>query len=184
MGAASASAPGNIEHWLTLAPGETAPRPPFTNRKCRAQAASAGPWRFASCRASGSAGRLQSRRRSRLCRGPTVRRQTHCIAPRNNARQGRKFDARRRTALPQLQRLMFQDTAPAHTPNVSPCDSPLPSREAGFDRRYKPDCEFRPRNRLICAQAATGSSAHGCQIPLNANFRRSLKLIVYEEGRR
>lgn len=98
----------------------------FTSRRCRARAASMGPpWRFASCRASGSVGLLRSRRRSRLCRGPTARRRTHCIAPRSSARQDTKFDATHRTVHPQIRRLMFQDTAPAHISNVNPCDSPL-----------------------------------------------------------
>ena len=122
MGAANASAPGNIEDSAHFAPDETTPRgPPFTNRKCRAQAASAGPWRFASCPASGSAGRLRSQRRSRLCRGPTVRRRTHCIAPRNSARQGMKFDARHRTVHPQMPTL----DVPRHSPSTHTQRKPM-----------------------------------------------------------
>jgi hypothetical protein len=99
--------------------------PPFTSRRCRARAALVLPWRFVSCRPSGSAGRLRSRRRSRPCRGPTVRRRTRCIAPRNSARQDTKFDARPPAVHLQSRRLMFPDTAPARTSNANSCDSPL-----------------------------------------------------------
>ena len=123
----------------------------ITSRKCRARAASMGPWRFASCRASGSAGRLRSRRRSRPCCGPTARRRTHCIAPRSSARQDTKFDAKRRTVHPQSRRLVFPDTAPAHTSNVSALIPLWILERPGFHRRSKPDCEFRVRNRRSCA---------------------------------
>ena len=119
----------------------------ITSRKYRARAASVGLWPFASYRASGSAARLRSRRRSRLCCGPTARRRTHCIAPRNSARQDTKFDAKHPTVHPQSRRLMFPDIAPARTSNVSTYDSLCALREAGFHRRIKPDCEFRKRNR-------------------------------------
>ena len=114
-------------------------------------------WRFASRRAPGSAAPFRSRRRWRPCCGPIARRRTHYISPHNSARPDKKFGARRRTVRPQSRNSVFPDTAPAYTPNVSPCDSPLLQEDTGFRRRIKPDCGFRPRNRRNCAQAATTS---------------------------
>src|SRR5438445_350253 len=118
----------------------------------------------------------RSQRRSRLCCGPTARRRTHCIAPRSSARQDTKFDAKHRTVHPQIRRLVFPDTAPAHISNVSPCDSPL---------HIKRGLPFTGASSLIVSSThGTGEAVlkpqlhrpdHGCPSLVKCDFLRSLK---------
>ena len=122
---------------------------PFTSRRYRAQAALMGSWPCASRRASGSAGPLQSRRRSLPWSGPTALRPMRYISPRNSARQGTKFDARHQTVHPRYRRSMSPDSAPARTSNVSSCDSPL--RQSGY--------EFAGPASLIVSSASGTSGA-------------------------
>src|SRR6185312_3970348 len=146
-------------------------RASLTSYSCRARAAASAPLsRFASRRASGSAGLLQSRLRWRPWCGPTVQPPARCILPHSSARPDMKFGAERRSVHLRIRHLVFPDTAPARLTNVNPCDSPLHQEDTGLEGRIKPNCMFRARNRWRCAPTAT-------------DFLRSLKLIVYEEVR-